>query len=318
MEHVWKPKSWVTVLYGVLIQPFAFLYVNKSKLFWFYLITAISVVLLDIKLHSNADEALWYQSVYFSWLFVVICPIHAYIISKKYNREQVRHWYASWWATLLCFLLCFSFVFLVRTFLYEPFSIPAKSMSPTLNPGDQVVVSKMGYGNYRYLGMQVRRTVPTRKLKRGEIVVFQFPGNPNVDFVKRVVGLSGDKVIYRNKTVYIQLYCEDASVGCLPAQEVLKQPTEKKDVPEHTYYWESLDDISYEIMLKNNKADLVSHYFDQEGTRLDEWLVPEGHYFVLGDNRDNSLDSRYWGFVPENNIIGKVVYIWSFTPTQQP
>lgn len=312
LENSWKPKGWLSILYGFVLQPFTFLYVNKAKLFWFYLILTVLVSLIDTKLHGIPNKEAWYQSVYLTWLILIICPLHAFLISRRYDKAQVRKWYASWWATLLCFVVVFILMFLGRIFLFEPFSIPAKSMSPTLNPGDQVIVSKSGYGNYKYLGIQIYKTEPSEALQRGDVVVFQYPQNPSIDYVKRVIGLPGDKVVYRNKSIFIKPSCLDESANCPSFKEVEKEYkfTQNEDGSEHEYYQESLGQVSYDIKLKRNHIDLANRYFYQVGTQQDEWLIPDNHYFVLGDNRDNSLDSRYWGFVPESNIVGKVTFKW--------
>ena len=312
LEDSWKPKAWLSIFYGLVIQPFTFLYVNKAKLFWFYLILIIFVTLIDTKLQAIDDTESWHHNIYFTWLFLIICPIHAYLICRGYDKGQRKKWYAGWLATLVCFVMFFAFLSLVRAFIYEPFSIPARSMSPTLNPGDQVIVSKSGFGNYRYFGLQIVKKAPSKTLKRGNVVVFQYPQNPQIDFVKRVIGLPGDTVIYRDKSIFIKPSCMDESANCPGFTEVAKEYkfTDSGAGSEHEYYKESLDNDSYVIKLNNNQKDLSERYFYQVGTQTDEWLVPDKHYFVLGDNRDNSLDSRYWGFVPESNIIGKIAYVW--------
>lgn len=142
--------------------------------------------------------------------------------------------------------------------------------------------------------------------------MFQYPQNPQIDFVKRVIGLPGDTVIYRNKSIFIRPSCVDESANCPGFTEVMKEykVTDSEAGSEHEYYNEALDTDTYDIKLNSSQQDLFEHYFYQVGTQPGEWLVPDKHYFVLGDNRDNSLDSRYWGFVPESNIIGKIAYAW--------
>lgn len=116
--------------------------------------------------------------------------------------QQKRSWYANWWAPLLYLLIILTSLFTVRTFYFETFSIPSGSMNPYLKPGEQLVITKHGFGNYRCLGVQILKTEPTKKPKRGDIIVFQYPQSPQIDYVKRVIGLPVDKIIYRNKVIY--------------------------------------------------------------------------------------------------------------------
>jgi signal peptidase I len=312
VEKSWKPKGWLSIFFGICFQQFAFLYVNKAKLFWLYLLLMFAVVTIEIKLHAVIKDDSWYQSLYFSWLFSIICPLHAYIISRQYDQTQRRHWYASWWGTLGCFMLVFASIFSVRTFMFEPFSIPARSMSPTFNPGDQLIVSKQGFGNYRYLGMTIQKSEPTVKLNRGDVVVFQSPLSPQVEYIKRVIGLPGDTIIYRDKTIFIKPACIDNAESCAPLTALKKEyKFSKEDAGVvHEYYQESVADVSYEIKLRSAQLDLTTNYYAQAKHPLGEWVVPAKHYFVMGDNRDNSLDSRFWGFVPEGNLIGTPVFVW--------
>lgn len=312
MEYAWKPKAWLSIFYGVIIQPFTFLYVNRARLFAVYLLLAFCTILFDIKLQAISDQQAWYHGIYFSWLFWIACPLHAYIICRTYNKEQKRQWYANWWTALICYTVFFISLALTRAFIVEPYSVPAASMSPTLNPTEQLVVYKWGYGNYRYLGLQLAKTAPSKKLSRGDIVVFQYPENPEIDYVKRVIGLPGDTIVYRDKTIFVKPACDDAPDNCenfIQVEREFKFADSDAGVT-HEYYQEFMDDTSYDIKLNITRKDFIDRYFRQIGTQADEWRVPEQHYFVLGDNRDNSRDSRYWGFVPEANVIGTVVYVW--------
>lgn len=185
-------------------------------------------------------------------------------------------------------------------------------MSPTLNPGEHVVVSKSGFGNYRFIGIDIAKSAPSITPARGDVIVFQYPQNPSIDYIKRVIGLPGDTVVYRNKRIFIQPACLEESTDCPDIIEVEKTytSTQNENGFEIEYYREFLGPVTYDIKLNTSRNDLVDRYFYQIDTQSDEWVVPDKHYFVLGDNRDNSLDSRYWGFVPESNIIGKVVMKW--------
>jgi signal peptidase I len=203
-----------------------------------------------------------------------------------------------------------AFVMVLRSFLYEPFQIPSGSMKPTLLVGDFILVEKFTFG--------LKDPVMRNKFfdiglpERGDVVVFKFPPDPGLDYIKRVVGLPGDTVIYRNKQLQVKPACNTAE-NCLPFQtielkfesigEAFKQfvPLEK--------YTEKLGNVSHQIYRTQGRAS-SSRYYSQPGTQSDEWIVPEGHYFMLGDNRDNSEDGRFWGFVPEENLVGKAVAIW--------
>lgn len=311
MEHfIWKPKLWLSIVFAIFTQSFAFLYLNKARWFLFYFGLSLVLGLVDIKLQSVTHNGSWYEYIYFSWLMLIVCPVHAYLVCRHYDIKQKRSWYASWWGTLACFFLLVSLTFIIRTFIIEPFSIPATSMSPTLKPGDQVVISKWGFGNYRYLGIQVSQSAPATSPQRGDIVVFQYPQDPQIDFIKRVIGLPGDRVIYRNKTLYIQPACAKQSIDCTALNEIRRHRSNNPEEIPFELYQERLMDVDYTIKINRSRQDATVHYFSQPGTKQDEWVVPDKHFFVMGDNRDNSLDSRYWGFVEESSILGKVVLVW--------
>ncbi|ATZ72218.1 signal peptidase I [Idiomarina sp. X4] len=203
-------------------------------------------------------------------------------------------------------------VLVVRTLLYEPFQIPSGSMMPTLLRGDFILVQKFDYGIKEPLFQNT--VIETTEPERGDIAVFKYPEEPSIDYIKRVVGLPGDRIIYRNKTLYIQPACEEGRRDC-PEMAVIR--TQLKDdgayfsgsSPLKTYE-ERLGDVKHDILVDPRVASRRAFFYDQPGTQRDEWVVPEGQYFVMGDNRDNSRDSRYWGFVDETLLVGKAVFIW--------
>ncbi|QOL25582.1 signal peptidase I [Thalassotalea sp. LPB0316] len=205
-----------------------------------------------------------------------------------------------------------AFVMILRSFLYEPFQIPSDSMMPTLLDGDFILVNKYEYG--------LRDPVARNKFyengapQRGDIVVFKYPVNPNLDYIKRVVGLPGDRIIYRDKVLYIKRACQAQDKECPNFEQMpltfIERGTYSDGFNELTRYAEQLGDVNHEILVNEGLRPRVPHYFQQTGTQADEFVVPKGHYFAIGDNRDNSLDGRFWGFVPEENLVGKAVFIW--------
>jgi signal peptidase I len=182
-------------------------------------------------------------------------------------------------------------VLVLRSFLIEPFRIPSGSMLPTLNVGDFIVVNKFSYG----LRMPVFhwKFLPLGEPETGDVVVFRYPPAPEKDYIKRVIGKPGDTIRYVNKRLSIN--------GQELAYEYRRQYDEGTSfiIREAEVRGEQLGDGEHEILV-------LTRAFDQGG----EVTVPEGHYFVMGDNRDNSEDSRRWGFVPERNLVGKAVFIW--------
>ncbi|QIR15237.1 signal peptidase I [Shewanella aestuarii] len=204
-----------------------------------------------------------------------------------------------------------AFVMILRSFIYEPFQIPSGSMMPTLLVGDFILVEKFSYG----LRDPVWRTklIETGEPERGDVFVFKYPENPKIDYIKRVVGLPGDKVIYRNKQLSVQPKCT-ATNEC-PEPIVIKHTEINRgqftqDRTPLIRYTENLGDVEHDILVNPSRPDFSQHFYQQAGTQTGEFIVPEGQYFAMGDNRDNSTDSRFWGFVPEENLVGKAVAIW--------
>jgi signal peptidase I len=182
-------------------------------------------------------------------------------------------------------------VLLIRSFGVEPFRIPSGSMMPTLLVGDFILVNKFSYGIR--LPVINTKVISVGEPKRGDVVVFRFPDNPSVDYIKRVVGLPGDLIGYFDKTVYVNGKAQPQKlVGAYDGDEA-------KLVPNAVLRKEDLSGVNHSILLQPWKPSV-------EGT----FRVPEGHYFVMGDNRDNSNDSRYWGTVPEQNLVGKAFLVW--------
>lgn len=203
-------------------------------------------------------------------------------------------------------------VFILRSFLYEPFQIPSGSMMPTLLIGDFILVEKFSYGVKEPVWQNT--LIPVSLPKRGDVAVFKYPEDQRVDFIKRVVGLPGDRIVYKDKQLYLVEACGKAECGNYKALDT-QSLGEKKftdEVAMMHVYSEILGEVAHQIIVNPNRRDHTAYYYQQDDvkTYAYEWVVPEGNYFVMGDNRDNSKDSRYWGFVPEQNLVGKAVATW--------
>lgn len=204
-----------------------------------------------------------------------------------------------------------------RSFIFEPFQIPSGSMMPTLLVGDFILVQKYAYG----IKDPVWRTqlVEMGEPERGDIVVFKYPLDERIDYIKRTVGLPGDKIVYRDKRLYIQPNCEAGATksGELRCGEfnkidfrLLNDTEFKEGAMDLVRLNESLTTQGHDILINPQLPEQKGRYYQQLGTPADEWVVPADHYFMMGDNRDNSQDSRFWGFVPKENLVGKAVFIW--------
>jgi len=182
-------------------------------------------------------------------------------------------------------------VLVIRSFIAEPFRIPSGSMLPTLHIGDFILVNKFAYGIR--LPVLNTKVIETSEPERGDVVVFRYPKNPSVDYIKRVVGLPGDTVGYFNKSIYIN--------GKIIAHEVKKKGNDLLGIVP----------VRNELRSEQLGEHLHNILVDPERRLVEgEMVVPAGEYFVMGDNRDNSNDSRFWGTVPEENLVGQAFFIW--------
>ncbi len=198
------------------------------------------------------------------------------------------------------FFPIFLFVLLLRAFVVEPFRIPSGSMMPTLLVGDFILVNKYAYG----LRMPVTKTklVEVGEPQRGDVVVFRYPKDPKVDYIKRLVGLPGDRIAYRDKKLYVN--------GELMPQKPVGwyEPVGSGERMRGAFELiEDLEGVEHSILINPRTPDFGPGC---QVLARGEVQVPEGHYFMMGDNRDNSNDSRCWGFVPESNLVGKAFVIW--------
>jgi signal peptidase I len=225
-------------------------------------------------------------------------------VSEAKQKVLAQPWWLDWTAGLFPVIIG---VFILRSFLFEPFKIPSGSMVPTLLIGDLILVNKFHYG----LRLPVINTKITQgnAPQRGDVMVFRYPPNPNLDYIKRVVGVPGDDVAYINKRLTIN--------GKPLAVHALPDFFDEDTMRYFKQFEEPLGDAKHRILNDDGRPAFVpgaSEFpfknqcrYSIEGVRC---KVPEGYYFMLGDNRDNSMDSRYWGFVPDKNIVGKAFFVW--------
>ncbi len=225
-------------------------------------------------------------------------------IRESREKLLMQPWWLDWTAGLFPVIVV---VFILRSFLFEPFKIPSGSMIPTLHIGDLILVNKFHYG--------VRLPVLNTKLsegsavQRGDVMVFRYPPKPSVDYIKRVVGVPGDEVSYLNKRLTVN--------GQPVATKVLPDFFDESTMRYFKHASESLGAKPHQTLQDDDRPAFIPGadpfpgreqcHYTVEGLTC---KVPAGHYFVMGDNRDNSLDSRYWGFVPDANIVGKAFFVW--------
>lgn len=207
---------------------------------------------------------------------------------RREQERKVTHkvpWYVDYARSFFPVILA---VLVLRSFVVEPFRIPSGSMMPTLLAGDFILVNKFSYG----VRLPVINTeiIDTGEPQRGDVAVFRYPEDPSVAFIKRIVGLPGDRLEYSNNQLYIN--------GEPVSQQALS-PNAEGSMEGYELRLEALGDGSHRILVRENGGNVAWNY-----------VVPAGHYFTMGDNRDNSRDSRFWGPLPEQNLIGEAFLIW--------
>lgn len=225
-------------------------------------------------------------------------------VAAARERILAQPWWLDWTAGLFPVI---AVVFLLRSFVFEPFKIPSGSMIPTLLIGDLILVNKFTYG----LKLPVANTRLTagNPVQRGDVVVFRYPPKPSVDYIKRIVGVPGDEVSYLNKRLTIN--------GQPVATTAVSDFFDESVMEYFKQFDEQLGVKNHRIIVDARRPAFIAgadEFKYRENCRYSvegvTCKVPEGHYFAMGDNRDNSLDSRYWGFVPDANIVGKAFFVW--------
>ncbi len=229
------------------------------------------------------------------------------VFSKRRAVGEAEPWWVEYPKSFFPVLLI---VFLLRSFVAEPFKIPSSSMRPTLEVGDFILVNKFSYGIR--LPIIEKKIIPLGTPQRGDVIVFRYPVNPSQDFIKRLVGLPGDEVVYRDKQLTVNgvpwPQTPDGPYGYLEglAYVTTQRFGERSDGHEHFIAENPAVPpvFPHNVRMFPGRENCV---YNERGFTC---KVPEGSYFMMGDNRDNSDDSRYWGFVPDDHIRGKAFFIW--------
>jgi signal peptidase I len=203
----------------------------------------------------------------------------------------------------------------LRIFFYEPFRAPSMSMAPALTTGTYMVAEKWGYGNYGTMGFNVTRTPISKEMRRGETYVFEYPSDRSKYFFKRLIGLPGDKVAYKEKRLSINgkvVPAREADDFMFVDANTVSKLKQFEETLGATKYSVAIDTRYPTVLLGNMRPFLMRERCAHDATGF-VCDVPEGHYFMMGDNRDNSDDSRYWGFVPASHITGRIAHIFNTT-----
>ena len=243
-------------------------------------------------------------------LFILLVVTGAFALADavyfrgRRGKDEREPWWIEYPKSFFPVILV---VFLLRSFLVEPFKIPSGSMVPTLVVGDFILVNKFAYGIR--LPLLNKKIINIGEPKRGDVMVFRYPEDPSLDYIKRVVGLPGDRIAYVNKRLFINGVEQPRT----PAPDYFnservrytKQFRETTGGVEHSILID--DDVPPGIPFTRPFPFRENCHYNNEGVTC---TVPPGNYFMMGDNRDNSADSRVWGFVPDENIVGKAFFIW--------
>ncbi|MYM22797.1 signal peptidase I [Duganella sp. FT135W] len=299
-----KPKKWIALVLGFIAAPLGFLYVDAPRWSAISLVVGLVAGLASFLL---PDASLELAFGLLSVALGVFWALRAYRFAAASAEGEVRRWYSRWYGLTAIAAVAVVIVSLLRIFLYEPFRAPSTSMQPSVMRGSNLLVQKWGYGHFSTMGVRLGSAEMSAPIQRGDIMVFDYPRDPSTTYLKRVVGLPGDQIVYHDKHLFVN--------GVDVRGKALGEYLDAERLVYLKRYREKLGQTEHDILINDSATPWHgSSAYDLPGQCTTEHetircTVPAASYFVMGDNRDNSLDSRYWGFVSAKAMIGKVVYI---------
>ncbi len=308
-------RPWIALLLALLSPIWSMLYVARGWRALGYFAAGLGMFALATALTTFIGTPMVVWEVLGSVGLRVVGAIDGYRRAKAWKASSLLPRYARWSGLVPIIVIMMLGTMSLRAFVIEPFKIPVGSMIPTLLVGDYILVDKSAYG--LRLPLAEQPMVALGKPRHGDVAVFLYPDNPQLSYIKRVVGVPGDRVAYVDKQLSI-------NGEAVPMTLVSDDPKSKPATGNYEATREYTEDLSghrHAMLINpamppvqlNNVREFPHRDTCEYSARGFVCTVPQGHYFVMGDNRDSSSDSRYWGFVPDANLLGRAFMVWAST-----
>lgn len=299
----WKPNKWIALILGALTLHLGVLYAGYPLIAAMLLMLQFAVGAFGMGLAGKPSV---FAVLAIALGFYALCITLSYVLASRAAPREKRPRYTRWYGLIGVVAAAVLLIGAFRGFLFEPYRAASSSMSPTFDAGSFLLVQKWGAGRNKVFGFDLGPALTTSPLERGQIIVFAYPVDPSTPFVMRVVGVPSDRVTYKGRRLYIN--------GTDTRGRQLDDYVHTEELRTFSRFEETVGTSKHAILLgaEAHTPPPPRDFPHKENCTFTEsettCLVPSGHYFVLGDHRDNSNDSRFWGFVPSTAVIGKVVH----------